>query len=142
MTSHECMLSCFSRVQLFATSWTVAFQAPLSMGFSRQEYWSGLPYPPPSDLPDPGIDPGPLTSTCIGRHRIRILYYWHHLGSPHDSLFKAGGNLTLIAYRIFTHLFFPWVPVSLKRFGKLSAMISLNKLSTPFPICLFLWGLP
>ena len=42
---------------LFATPWTVACQAPLSMGFSRQEYWSGLPFPPPGDLPDPGIEP-------------------------------------------------------------------------------------
>ena len=42
-----------------ATPWTVACQAPLSMGFSRQEYWSGLPFPSPGDLPDPGIKPGP-----------------------------------------------------------------------------------
>ena len=46
-----------SRVRLFATLWTVAHQASLSMGFSRQEYWSGLPFPPPGDLPDPGIEP-------------------------------------------------------------------------------------
>ena len=49
------LLSC---VQLFATPWTVAYQAPLSMGFSRQECWSGLPFPSPGDLPDPGIEPG------------------------------------------------------------------------------------
>ena len=48
----------FSRVQLFATPWTVAYQAPLSMGFSRQEYWSRLPFPSSEDLPDPGIEPG------------------------------------------------------------------------------------
>ena len=47
-----------SRVQLFATSWTVVCQAPLSMRFSRQEYWSGLPLPSPRDLPDPGIETG------------------------------------------------------------------------------------
>ena len=47
-----------SRVRLFATLWTVARQAPLSMGFSRQEYWSGLPFPSPEDLPNPGIEPG------------------------------------------------------------------------------------
>ena len=47
-----------SHVQLFGTPWTVAHQAPLSMGFSRQEYWSGLPFPSPGDLPDPGIKPG------------------------------------------------------------------------------------
>ena len=46
-----------SRVRLFVTPWTVAYQAPLSMGFSRQEYWSGLPFPSPGDLPDPGIQP-------------------------------------------------------------------------------------
>ena len=46
-----------SHVQLFMTPWTVAHQAPLSMGFSRQEYWSGLPFPSPGDLPDPGIKP-------------------------------------------------------------------------------------
>ena len=50
------VLSRFSHVQLFATPWTVAHQA-LSMGFSRQEYWSGLPFPPLGDLPDPGIEP-------------------------------------------------------------------------------------
>ena len=47
-----------SRVRLFVTSWTVAHQAPLSMGFSRQECWSGLPFPSPGDLPNPGIEPG------------------------------------------------------------------------------------
>ena len=47
-----------SRVQLFATPWTVAHQAPQSMEFSRQEYWSGFPFPSPGDLPNPGIEPG------------------------------------------------------------------------------------
>ena len=51
------MISHFSCVQLCLTLWTVAQQAPLSMGFSRQEYWSGLPFPSPGDLPDPGIKP-------------------------------------------------------------------------------------
>ena len=55
----ENMLCCphFSYVQLFAILWTLAHQAPLSMGFSRQEYWSGLLFPSPGDLPDPGIEP-------------------------------------------------------------------------------------
>ena len=48
-------LSC---VRLFATPWTVAYEAPPSLGFSRQEYWSGLPFPSPRDLPNPGIKPG------------------------------------------------------------------------------------
>ena len=47
-----------SRVRLFVTPRTVAYQAPPSMGFSREEYWSGLPFPSPGDLPDPGIEPG------------------------------------------------------------------------------------
>ena len=47
-----------SHVRLFATLWTIPCHAPLSMGFSRQEYWSGLPFPPPEDLLEPGIEPG------------------------------------------------------------------------------------
>ena len=56
------MLSSSSHVQLFATLWTVAHQAPPSIGFSRQEFCSGLPCPPPVDLPDPGIEPMSLIS--------------------------------------------------------------------------------
>ena len=59
------VLSCFSHVRLFAIPWTVAHQAPLSMGFSRQEYWSGLPFPPPGDLPDPGIELASLLSPAL-----------------------------------------------------------------------------
>ena len=54
---YACMLTHFSHVRLCVTPWTVACQAPLSMGFSRQEYWSGLPFPPPEELLDPGIKP-------------------------------------------------------------------------------------
>ena len=61
---YACMLSCFSCVRLCAL-WTVACQAPLSMGFSRHAYWSGLPCPPPGDLPDPGIEPMSLTSLAL-----------------------------------------------------------------------------
>ena len=50
-----------SHIRLFATPWTVAYQAPPSMGFSRQAYWSGLPFPSPGDLPNPGIEPGSPT---------------------------------------------------------------------------------
>ena len=56
-----CVLSRFSRVQLFVTPWTAARQAPQSRGVSRQESWSGLPCPPPRDLPDPGIKHASLT---------------------------------------------------------------------------------
>ena len=59
------MLRRFSCVRLFVTPWTVAHQAPLSTGFFRQEYWSGLPCPPPGDLPDPGIKPVSLMSPAL-----------------------------------------------------------------------------
>ena len=56
-----------SRVGLFVTPWTVAYRAPPSMGFSRQRYWSGLPFPSPEDLPDTGIEP---RSTCLAGRRF------------------------------------------------------------------------
>ena len=63
-----CLLSYFSHVWLFATPRTVARQAPLSVGFSRQEYWSGLPFPPPGELPNSGIKPtSPETLALAGR---------------------------------------------------------------------------
>ena len=65
--NHPCVcgLSPFSCVWLFVTLWTVAHQAPLSMGFSGQEYWSGLPFPPPGDLSDPGIITLSLMSSAM-----------------------------------------------------------------------------
>ena len=62
-TSHlsESEVKSLSRVRLFATPWTIAYRAPPSMGFSRQEYWSGLPFPSPGDLLDPGIESGSPT---------------------------------------------------------------------------------
>ena len=69
-----CVCVCAKSHQLCLTLcdlWTVARQAPLSMGFSRQEYWSGLPCPPPGDLPDPGIEP----MSCISCTGKRILYH-------------------------------------------------------------------
>ena len=68
-----CMLSCFSHVQLFVTPWTVALQAPLTVGFSRQDYWSGLPCPLPGDLPDPGIEPASLVSPALAG---RFFSHW------------------------------------------------------------------
>ena len=60
-----CCLVAKSCLTLFATPWTVACQAPPSMGFSRQDYWSGLPFPSPGDLPDPGIKPASLVSPTL-----------------------------------------------------------------------------
>ena len=81
---HSCMLSSFSHVQLFAILWTVTHQAPLSMGLSRQEHWSGLPRAPP-DLPDPEIEPwqvswvscmaGGFFATCTTWECIQSILY-------------------------------------------------------------------
>ena len=80
-----------SRVQLFATPWTVAYQASPSMGFSRQEYWSGLPFPSPGDLPDPGIEPrsppfqaDALTSEPPGKpdYNIKICEHFKYCRVP------------------------------------------------------------
>ena len=75
-----CVLSPFSCVRLFVTLWTVARQGPLSIGFSRQEYWSALQCPPSGDLSHPGLEP--VSVCCIGR---QILYHYCHLGSPEPN---------------------------------------------------------
>ena len=76
------MISRFSHVQLFGTQWIVVRQVPMSMGFSRQEYWSGLPCPPPGDLPNPGIKLVSLTS-----------HLWHQQDSlPSEPHGKPGDN--------------------------------------------------
>ena len=80
---HKCVCApvsrLLSRVRLFATPWTVAYQAPLSIEFSRQGYWSGLPFPSPGDLPNPGIKPrspalqaDALLSDLLGKHDMLI----------------------------------------------------------------------
>ena len=68
-------LSC---VRLFVTPWTIAYQAPLSMGFSRQEYWSGLPFSSPGDLPNPGIESPSPESPAMSGDSLPL----SHLGSP------------------------------------------------------------
>ena len=70
------MLSLFSHVQLVVTLWTVAFQASLSMGFSRQEYWSELPCPPPGDLPEAGIEPASPASPALADRFITTSTTW------------------------------------------------------------------
>ena len=72
-----------SRVQLFATLWTVAHQAPLSLGFSRQEYWSGLPFPPPGDVPDPGTEPASPMFPVMQVDSLML----SHRGKPSTKLY-------------------------------------------------------
>ena len=69
---HASVLSSFCSVQLLVTLWTIACWVPLSMGFSRQEYWSGLPCPPPGDLPNPGIEPTSLTSPALAVGSLQL----------------------------------------------------------------------
>ena len=110
------MLSHFSHVWLFATLWTVAHQIPQSMGFSGQEYWSGLPCPPPGDLPDPGIEPTSPVS-LLGR---RILNHWTTREVPSS------------AFLIMRALPSPGLPV----LGNLMT-INWNQRGHIFPRCLF-----
>ena len=100
---YMCLLSFFSRIWLFLTPWTIAHQVLLSMGFFRQEYWSGLPFPPPGDLPDPGIECKSHVS-CTGR---QVLY--HYCGSPSAN---ASNGLTFSTFarysspqKCFSYLF-------------------------------------
>ena len=83
------VLSHFSSVQLFVTLRTVAHQAPLSMGFSRQEYWSGLPCPPPGDLPDPGIEPVSLMSPALAGVFFTTSTTWEALLWPHLTMITS-----------------------------------------------------
>ena len=79
-----CTLSPFSRVQLFVTLRTAALQVPLSMGFSRQEYWSGLPCPPPENLPDPGMEPTSLQSPALAGRFFTTSATWE--APPHNLI--------------------------------------------------------
>ena len=85
---HSCMLRRFSRVQLFATLWTIALQAPLSMEFSRQEYCSGLPCPPPGDLPNPGIELASLPSPALAGRFFTASATWEVHSSVSITSFK------------------------------------------------------
>ena len=83
-----CVLSCFRLVRLFATLWTIAHQAPLSVGFSRQEYWSGLLCPNPGDLPDPGIEPKSLMSPALAGRLVATNATWEASHFSLNSTYK------------------------------------------------------
>ena len=76
---HACVPSHFSRVLLFVILWIVACQAPMSMGFPRQEYWSGLPCPSPGNLPDPGTVPMSLMPPALAGRFFTASAMWEAL---------------------------------------------------------------
>ena len=88
-TMHACVFSRFSCIWFFATLWTVACQAPLPMGFSRQELWSGLPCPPPGDLPDPGIELTYLMSPALAGSFFTPISPWEAKGTISSVQFSC-----------------------------------------------------
>ena len=90
--SHSCLcvLSRFSCVRHFVTLWTIACQAPLSIGFSRQEYWSGLPLPSAEDLPDPEIKPTSLESPALTGRFFTTSATWETPSSPTCGFISDG----------------------------------------------------
>ena len=85
------MLSRFSHVQLFATLWIVAHQAPMSMGFPRQEYWSGLPCPSQGDLPNPGAEPTYLTPPALPGKFFTTITIWEFLPGARLQIYLGLG---------------------------------------------------
>ena len=81
------MLGHSSRVRLFATLWTLAHQAPLSMGFFRQEYWNGLPFPSPGLLPDPGIEVTSLMSPALAGRFFTTSAIWEALDYHNNAIY-------------------------------------------------------
>ena len=84
-----CVLSCFSHVWLYVTPWTIAHKVPLSIGFSKQEYWSGLPFPSPGNLPDSGIKPVSLMPPALTGRDLITGTTWKDLRWRIDSLEKT-----------------------------------------------------
>ena len=99
------MISLFTRVQLSMTLWTVARQAPLSMGFSRQEHWNGLPFPSPGDLPDSGIKPKSLTSPALAGGFFATRATWEAPSSNTNPNKQAGSGSHLHMKLLSTYAF-------------------------------------
>ena len=86
------LLSCLSHIRVVATAWTVAHQAPLSMRFSSQDYWTGLPCPPPGDLPHPGIEPMSLISPALSSSLFPTSTTWKARRVLMPITMKVGGR--------------------------------------------------
>ena len=117
-----CVLSHFSHVWLFVTLWTIAHQAPLSTGFSRQEYWSGLPFPSPRDLPNPGIEPASLASLPLAGRFFATSAIWETHKSTIDNCYLK--RILLIFW---------------SKFFKIDFFNSLDSLDCFFISLIFFW---
>ena len=145
------VLSHFSYVQLLTTPWTVAHQVPLSMGFSRQEYWSGLSCPPPGDLPDPGIEPA--SSSPVLRAGFLLLSHQgrplkcrvqrdlvpsqcddHHLHLVPNMFISPKGSPVPTKRSLSTHPLHPHHPQALATTGLLSVSMGLITLDVSYSI--------
>ena len=138
-----CLLSHFGCVQLFVTLWTVACQAPLSLEFSSQEYWSGLPCPPAGDLPDPGIKPTSLMSPALASRFFTTSTTWEVpfsavLQHKTKRIKKKNSYQALNINFQFGQLLTIWTTFGEKKFlsNILSILIYPPKLI--LPVCLFL----
>ena len=129
------MLSCFSHVRLFVILWTVAHQAPLSMRFSRQEYWSGLPFSPPGDLASPGIKPHISCVSCIGRWS---LYHLCHLENPLISI-----SVSFYIYSYIWYIKILWSIDTTQEIANILKIIQIKcwKSFVPARLCSLLWYL-
>ena len=119
---YEVKVKLLSRVRLFGTPWTIAYQAPPSLGFSRQEYWSGLPFPPPGDLPDPGTKSNKQDSPVTQKLKLLDWKLKELLGWPKSSfsflsknkrhIFHCHQELSFLFFLSF-FLFFFFLPRTL-----------------------------
>ena len=144
---HSCMLSYFSCVQLFVTLQTVAREVPLSVGFSRQEYWSGLPCPPPGDLPNPGIKHTSFMFCTLADGFFTTSPTWEAPKSPRITCILGGGwSQDITSSPCGYHRHKSWEPTNDNALGSLSVgfhfplLFSMSYLSSFLKILSILWG--
>ena len=100
-----CVLSCFSRVRLCATTWTITRQIPLSMGLSRQEYWSGLAFPPSGDLLDPGVEPATLSSPALAGGFLTTSATWETPIHIYIPVLSICPSIIYQTHTLYSHMF-------------------------------------
>ena len=126
-----CMQSCFSHVWLFATLWTVARQASLSLGFSRQEYWSGLSCPPPENLPNPGVDHVSFVSPAVAGRFFTTNATWE---APYTYIFFFIFFSIVVYYRILHTVLCAMQLLSVHSIYNSLHMLIPNSLSNASPL--------